>query len=165
MAITASDILLMLSGGTSNSSQNAALGGAASTSTQASASLFDNVSSAEALAGDTEYRCIYVKNNHGSLTAQSVHLWITANTPSSDTDITIGLGTSAVNGTEQTVADENTAPTGVTFSSAANEGAAISIGDLAPGQTKAVWIKRVVNSAASAVSDSANIRVKCDTLP
>lgn len=165
MAITSSDILLMLSGGSANTSQNAALGGAASTSTQASASLFDNVDSAEALAGDTEYRCVYVKNNHGSLTAQSVKIWITANTPSSDTDITIGLGTSAVSGTEQTVANENTAPTGVTFSSAATEGAALAIGDLTPGQTKAAWFKRVVTAGAVAASDSANIRVKCDTLP
>jgi hypothetical protein len=43
-------------------------------------------------------------------------VWISSNTPASDTQIAIGVGTAAVNGTEQTVANESTAPSGVTFS-------------------------------------------------
>jgi hypothetical protein len=115
------------------------------------------VSSAESSAGDTEYRCIYVKNTHASLTLQSAKVWIQTQTPSADTSVEIGLGTSAVNGTEQTVANENTAPSGVTFSTAANEGAALSIGNLPNGQHKAIWIKRIVGSAATAANDDSYV--------
>lgn len=164
MPIASSDIKYRLSGGGSNTDPNASLGGVIS-STDAGSSIFDNVSSGEASAGDTEYRCVYVKNNHGSLTLTSPKVWIQANTPSGDTAVEISLGTSAVNGTEQTVADENTSPSGTSFSSAANEGAGLSLGDLAPGATKAVWIKRVVSAAAAAANDSFTLRVKGDTLP
>ena len=47
---------------------------------------------------------------------QNSVIWIASNTPSADTTIEIALGSSAVNGTEQTIANESTAPTGVTFS-------------------------------------------------
>lgn len=164
MPIASSDIKYRLSGGGSNTDPNASLGGAVS-STDAASTIFDNVSSGEASAGDTEYRCVYVKNNHGSLTLTSPKVWIQANTPSGDTTVEISLGTSAVNGTEQTIADENTSPTGTSFSSAANEGAGLSLGDLAPGATKAVWIKRIVTAAAAAANDSFTLRVKGDTLP
>ena len=55
---------------------------------------------------------------------QSAKILIVTNTPSTDTSIEIALGSSAVNGTEQTIANENTAPTGVTFSSPSSLGTA-----------------------------------------
>ena len=164
MPIVSSDIKYRLSGGAANTDPTLSLGGIIST-TDAAASIFDNVSSAEALAGDTEYRCIYIKNNHGTLTLLAPKVWLQANTPSGDTAAEISLGTSAVSGTEQTIADENTSPTGTTFVSAANEGAGLSLGDLAPGATKAIWIKRTVTAGAAAASDGFTVRVKGDTLP
>lgn len=164
MAIVSTDIKYRLSGGASNTDPLLSLGGAAST-TDAGAGIFDNVTSAEAQAGSVEYRAVYVRNNHGSLTLLGAKVWIQANTPSAETDVAIGLGTSAVSGTEQTVADETAAPSGVSFSSPGNEGAALSIGDLAPGAHKAVWIRRTVNAAAAATNDTFTLRVKGDTLP
>ena len=164
MPIVAADIKYFLSGGGSNTDPNASLGGAVS-STEAASTIFDNVSSGEAAAGDVEYRCVYVKNTHGSLTLTDPKIWIQANTPSGDTTVEVSLGTSAVNGTEQTVADEDTAPIGTAFSSAANEGAGLSLGNLAPGATKAVWVKRTVTAAAAAANDSFTLRTKGDTLP
>ena len=164
MPVTASDIKFRLSGGASNADQNLSLGGAKS-SNEASASLFDNVSSAEASAGDTEYRCFYVHNASATNTMLDTKVWIQANTPSGDTELRIGLGTSAVNGTEQTVASEGNAPSGVTFSLAADEANAISLGDIPVGQHRAVWVRRSVTAAAAAFNDSATLRCKCDTLP
>ncbi len=164
MPIVSSDIKYRLSGGASNSDQNASLGGAKSSS-EASASLFDNVSSAEAVSGDIEYRCFYVHNAHATLTMLAAKVWIQANTPSGDTLIEIGLGTSPLNGTEQTVAGEGNAPSGVTFATAADEASAIALGDIPPGQHRAVWVRRTVTAAAAAFADSATLRVKCDTLP
>ena len=164
MPIISTDLKYRLSGGAANSDPNAALGGAVS-SNDAPASIFDNVSSAEALAGDVEYRCFYVRNNHGSLTALGLKIWIQTNTPAADTQVAIGLGTSAISATEQTVANENTAPAGVTFSEPTNEAGGLTIGDLAAGATKAVWIRRTITAAAAGNNDSFTLRMKCDTLP
>lgn len=165
MPIVAADIDFHLSGGGANSDPDASLGGAISTTQIVDASLhnlFDIVSSAETTAGDTEYRCIYIKNNHGSLTLQNAVIQIQTDTPSTDTDIEIALGTSAVNGTEQTVADESTAPTGVTWET--NAGTDLAIGDIPAGQHKAVWLKRVVSAAAAAYSaDSVILQAGGDT--
>ena len=166
MPIISTDIVYRLSGGASNTDVNASLGGAKSSTSVGTGlhNLFDVVGSAEATAGDTEYRCVYVHNNHGTLTMQSAKIWISSNTPSTDTSVEIALGSSAVNGTETSVANENTAPSGPTFSAPASEGAALSIGDIPAGQHKAVWIKRIVNTGATAYNnDTATLTVKCDT--
>jgi len=160
MPIVASDIVERLSGGSGNTDPNASLGGAISTTAvtdNTTHNVWDVVSSAESSAGDTEYRCIYVRNSHASLTLQSAKVWISTNTPSADTAIRIALGTSAVNGTEQTIANETTAPTGVTWSTAANEGAALSIGNIPNGQHKAIWIERVITAAAAAANDDSYV--------
>lgn len=164
MPIVASDIKYRLSGGASNTLPTASLGGAKS-STEAGANIFDTVSGAEGAAGDVEYRCVYVHNNHGSLALQGAQVWIQANTPSADSEIEIGLGTSGINGTEQTVADEQTAPTGVTFDLAEDAANALSIGDIPAGQHKAVWIKRTITAAAAAASDGFTLRSRGDTNP
>ena len=164
MPIITTDIKYRLSGGAANTDQNASLGGAKST-TEASAALFDDVLSDEATAGDVEYRCFYVHNAHATLTMLTAKAWIQANTPSGDTTLAMGLGTSAVNATEQVVANEGVAPTGVTFSAAADEAGSIALGDIPPGQHRAVWLRRTVTAGAAGFADSANLRVKCDTLP
>lgn len=167
MAILTTEIKFYLSGGSSNSDVNASLGGVISTTEITTATLhnlFDVVSSAETSAGDIEYRCIYVSNTNGTLSLTDAVAWISANTPSGDTSADIGLGSSAVNGTEQTVANESTAPGSVTFSAPATQGAGLSIGDIPAGQHKAIWIRRTVNAAASAYnSDGATVNVGGDT--
>lgn len=164
MAILTSDIVYRLSGGAANSDPNASLGGAKS-SVVAGSNLFDDKSSAEAAAGRVEYRCVYIHNNHGSLTYLSPKVWIQTNTPSADTTVDIGLGTSAVNGTEQTVANETTAPVGVTFSAPSSYAGGLSIADIPAGQSMAVWVRLTVNAGAAAVADSFMLRVQGDSNP
>jgi hypothetical protein len=160
MPIVAGDLIERLSGGAANSDPNASLGGAKSSTAvvdNTTHNLWDVVSSAESSAGDTEYRCIYLHNNHGTLTLQNAKVWVQTNTPSTDTSIEISLGTSAINGTEQTVANENTAPSGTSFSTAAGEGNALSIGNIPAGQHKAIWIKRIVGATAAAYNDDSYV--------
>lgn len=164
MAILSSDITYRLSGGAANSDPDASLGGAKS-SVEASTNLYDAVSSAEAAAGDVEYRCFYINNGHGSLTYLGARVWIQANTPSATTTIEMGLGTSAVNGTEQTVANESTAPSGVTFSTPTDFSSGLVIGDIPNGQHKAVWIKRTINAGTASATDTATFRVQGDSNP
>jgi len=162
MAILTTDIIFRLSGGASNAVQAASLGGIKS-STAASASIFDDVTSAESTAGDIEYRCVYVHNAHATLTLTSAVAWLAANTPSATTTVDVGVGTSAVNATEQTIVDENTAPTGITFVAAATQGAGTALGDIPAGQHRAVWIRRTVNAGTAAASDSFTLRATGNT--
>lgn len=156
------DIEYRLSGGASNSDPAASLGGAMSSVEVTGSTLLDTVSSAEASAGDTEYRCIYVMNN-GATTALSTVIWIQANTPSADTTIAIALGGEGKNGTAETVANENTAPSGESFSSPSSSGTGLSLGDLAQNDKYPVWIRRTVTAgAAAAASDTFTLRVGYD---
>lgn len=167
MPIVAGDIDFRLSGGAANSDVNASLGGAKSTTEVTDASLhnlFDIVGSAEASAGDTEYRCIYVHNAHGSLTLQNAKVWISTDGSGADTDIAIALAGEGVNGTAETVVDESTAPVGETFSTPTTEGGALSIGNIPAGQHQAIWVRRTVTALASAANGlNATLTVKGDT--
>lgn len=165
MPIAESDIQLRLSGGAANSDVNASLGGAKSSVQFVDASLhnlFDVVGSAEASTGDIEYRCIYIHNAHASLTAQNTKVFIPTQ-PGGDSSFEIALAGEGVNATAETVADESTAPAGEAFSAPANEGAALVIGDIPPGQHMAIWIKRIVTASATAANETAVIRTKFDT--
>lgn len=164
MPIVATEILFRLSGGAANADPLASLGGAKSSSS-AGANILDDILAAESGAGYTDYRCIYVHNGNASLTLQNAVIWLASNTTSTATDIAIGLGTSAISGTEQTVANEATAPTGVTFSSPATYATGLLIGSLAAAAHKAVWVRRTVNALAPASSDTFTLRVQGDTVP
>lgn len=152
MSIIAGDFVTRLSGGSGNSSGNASLGGAKS-STNAPTSLdglFDPVAAADASAGDIEYRCVYLHNANGSDTMTSAVVWLQSDTPGTDNRIAIGVGTAAINGTEQTIANEDTAPSGVSFSQPANAAAGLALGNIPAGQHKAIWIRRTVDASAAA---------------
>jgi hypothetical protein len=167
--ITTTDIEYRLSGGAANTSPAASLGGAMSTAgggviTSGGANnLWDDVSGAESSAGDTEYRGFYVKNNHGSLTWQSVFVWIDSLTSSADTEFDIALAAEAVNVAMATIANESTAPATVTFSRPTTKAGGLSIGNIPNGQFKGIWIKRTVTAGAAAANDTGSIRCEGDT--
>lgn len=163
MAIISTDIKYRLSGGAANTDPSASLGGVIS-STDA-ANYFDSLSSAEAAAGSIEYRCIYVYNNHPTLTMLGTKVFIQTQTPSPDTDVSIGLGAAAIGAAEQTVGSETTAPPGVTFSAPSTLAAGLLAGDIPPASFKSVWVRRNVNAGAAVFTDSFNIRAQCDTNP
>lgn len=156
MAVVPSDIKLFLSGGATNSSPDSSLGGLKSSNEQSNTplyNLFDVVSSTETTFGDSEYRCVYVENTNVTDTLYNAKVFLAANTPSPDTSVTVGLGTSSISGTEQSIADEDTAPTSVSFSAPTDYDTGLLIGDLAPGASKAVWIRRIVNAGSSAYNN------------
>lgn len=169
MPVASSDIDYHLSGGAANADPNASLGGARS-STEVTPSvdnnLFDDVSGDEHTAGDVEYRCIYVRNAHGTISLTNGLVWIASDTSGADSDISIAVGTAAVNGTEQTVANESTAPTGVSWSDAAvSRATGLSLGTLAAGEHKAVWIRRTVSAGSTPqAADTCQVRAGGDTL-
>lgn len=163
MAIAASDLLWYLSGGAANSDPAAALGGAISSS-QCGSNLLDDIGTAEAAAGDTEYRAFFVKNTSATDTAYAVKVWIAANTEATTTALQIALADEGVANTIETVGNESTAPTGPTFDDAEDFANALSIGNLTPGQAHGVWVKRVVTATTAAFpNDTATLRVRANT--
>jgi hypothetical protein len=167
MSIISNDFAFRLSGGSANSNANASLGGAKSSTAVSTGvdALFDAVSAAEALAGRVEYRCIYLHNANGSDTMTAARVWVSANTPLAGTTLEIGVGTAAVNGTEQTVASETTAPSGVSFSAPASAAAGLALGDIPAGQHKSVWLRRTVSAGAgNSANDTWSLGFDCETV-
>ena len=166
--IVANDLKILLSGGVGNANPNASLGGAVSSTELVNASLnnlFDTVVGQESQDGDTEYRAIYVKNNHATLTLINPVIYIDTNTTSPTTSLEISVATET-GSPIQSLPNENTAPSGQTFVTADGQGNAISLGgDIAPGIVKAIWFKWIVGAGTTAIIDEASIKVRGETNP
>ena len=120
--------------------------------------ILDDVTKVESNAGKTFYRCIALQNLGAVLDEDDkleVGIAINSNTPGQD-NIKIGLATQAastgagVDGTDypNTIADEFTAPAGVTFSAPTIKADALSVGTLSSqagtSYVKFLWIEREV---------------------
>lgn len=123
--------------------------------------LFDDVAVADSIAGDTEYRCVYVKNAHGSEAMSNVVLWIDTQTAGADS-LEVGLDPAGAGGTATTVANENAAPSGVSFSAPTSAATGLDLGTLTAGQAYPVWLKRTVPAGTSAtvVADYSAIKLR-----
>jgi hypothetical protein len=92
-------------------------------------------------------------------------VFISSNTPLAGSTIDIGVGTAAINGTEQTVANEATAPTGVTFSAPADAASGLVLGNIPAGQHKAIWLRRTITAGATnTTSDPFSLGYRCETV-
>lgn len=115
--------------------------------------IYDDVSSAEASAGDTEYRCIFIYNSHATDSATGCTLQITSEVSgggatSAALDNVGIVSASSASAQSTSVVDENTAPTAV----GAFGTTALTIGTLAAGQCIAIWLKRAVPASTSALN-------------
>lgn len=166
MAVIATDIKFYHSGGAANADPNASLGGAKSSVEITDATLqnlFDNVSSAEAAAGNTNYRCLYVQNTNGVDTLTAALTFFAA--IPAVTGIAMGLDPAGINGTATTIATEDDAPAGVSFTTPQDAGSALPIGNLTAGDFQAIWLRRIVAPGASSNPlDSTQVRVQGDTV-
>ena len=172
MAIDSDDLALYLSGGTGNSASAASIGGAKSTTkvneTTTLHNIFDKVTGDESNAGDTNYRIVYVTNDHATLTAENVKVYLTNVYDSGDqgagngtNDITYGI-IEAVNVAAQTLANENTTPTGsITFGEGATRAAALDLGNIPPTQSRALYLRRIIAAGASA-EDTASFTINIE---
>lgn len=129
--------------------------------------LFDDVSGAESAAGDTEYRCIFILNNHATLTLQNATIQILSQTANGGlidiaTDNIAASAKGSGSAQAAVIPDEQTAPSGVSAFGAGP----LALGSLAPGQVKGVWLRRTVSPGATGVNpDGVVLRVTGDTLP
>lgn len=177
MPIVSGDIKFRLSvttgpgNSTAQGDPNASLGEFMSTTDLVDATvgnLFDNVSGDENAASDVEYRCLFIYNSHGTLTWQSPVVWISAEV-GSGANAAIGIDTTAASANNSAsaqaieVANESTAPGGVSFSSPTTKGTGLALGDLDAGECRAIWIRRTATNSAAVDSDGVTITAEGDT--
>ena len=167
MAILAGDIKFYYSGSGTTANPELSIGGAISANEVGGTleQLFDTVTGAESTAGMSDYRGIYVRNEHASLALSSIAMFIQTN--DTDSEISIAKGDEAINTSLETTT-ENVAPTGPSFTAPSTYGTGIAIPDLtgngAAGDYQGIWIRRTVAPGNSAESGStATLRVQGDT--
>ncbi len=170
MPIVTADVQFRLSGGASNTNPNTSLGGVMSSSAWAGGvlgDLFDNVSGTENTNSTVDFRCVYVRNNHATLQWQAVFAWISAEV-AGGANVAIGLdpavaGNGSTTGVAATVANETTAPAGVTFTSPTTKAGGLSLGSLNATLGRAIWIRRTATNSAAANADGFTLMAEGDS--
>lgn len=175
MAISASDLKIRYSVKTGSAGDSTSGTGAGSlgkyistTDVPAGAGLFDDVSGAENAASTVDYRCVFALNTHATLTLQSAVAYLSAQV-SGGTDCAIAVdniaasakGSSSAQAAE--IANETAAPSGVgSYSAPTTAGTGLALGDLAPGQCRAIWVRRTATNS-SAQADGCTVAISGDT--
>ena len=130
---------------TGGGSASSVLGGQISSTelTEVAEALFPNVSLADATAGITHYACICVKNT-GAETITNVGVYLSSLVSNGKLYVAKGL-TGKNSTTEQTIANNTTAPTGaLVFQQPLYEYSPVALGLLAAGEFYHLWLKRVI---------------------
>jgi hypothetical protein len=178
MAIVASDIIIRGSvttgsagDSTAQANPNLWLGKYVSTTAFATGlnGMFDDISGAENAANTVDYRCLFVLNNHATLTMLSTVVYLSAEV-SGGASIAIAIDNIAASAKGSAsaqaalIASETSAPSGVgAFSSPITVATGLSIGDLTPGQVRAFWVRRTAANTAALDADGWTVGVGCDT--
>lgn len=129
--------------------------------------VFDDVLGPEAAAGSVTYRCIFILNNHATLTLQGTTVSVSSQAAGGGT-VAIALDNIAASakgsGSAQAAAigSETSTPSGI----GAFGTGPLAVGDLAPGQVRAIWIRLTVPAGATAVNpDTFVLDITGNTLP
>jgi hypothetical protein len=176
MPIAAADLLRKYTtatgpGNSAAGTPNGSLGGFASTTqipNNTLHNLFDQITGDENAASTVDYRCEVVHNNHASLTWQGPKVWISAEV-AGGASAAIGVDPTAASAVGSssaqtvTIANETTAPTGVSFSAPTTKASGLNLGDLAAGQVKGVWWRRTAANSGALNNDGATVSIEGDT--
>ena len=137
----------------------AGLGGTISATqitTAISNNLFSNVTGAERIVGEDYYLAIAAKNTNADEAWIILTSGLIPIAPPTDTTWKWGFDAAGNNGTAQTIADQFTAPTSVTWHTAGNEPPTPNVGKLKAGEYVPIWIwSHVEAGAASRPDDTA----------
>lgn len=131
--------------------------------------LFDNISGDENASSVSDYRCIFIHNAHASLTWQTPVVWLLSEV-SGGANISIGVDATAASAIGSAgaqavqVANELTPPAGVGFSAPVTQGTALALGDIPPGQCKALWVKRTATNSTALSNDGVTLRMQGNSL-
>ena len=130
--------------------------------------LFDDISGAENAASTVDYRCIFIYNMNAANAYQNVVVWISAET-AGGASIAIGVDTTAASANNNAsaqalqIANETTAPAGVSFTSPITQGTGISVGTIPSTQVRAIWIRRTAANTVALSNDGVTLSISGDT--
>lgn len=111
-----------------------------------SQNVFDDTATAETTTGSTSYRCIFFKNI--SDTSHTYRFMQVVESSPNSAQYFMGMNASEVN-TAQTIADEFTAPSGVTFYESGVSVTDQLVFTLSAGDSQAIWLRRTIPARAS----------------
>jgi hypothetical protein len=132
--------------------------------------VFPDVTGSEASGGVVKYRCIFILNNHATLTLLNATVAITSQgSGGSSVDVAVDNIAASAKGSASpqaaVIANENIAPSGV----GAFGAGPLAIGNLAPGQVRGVWLRQTTASGTTPPgvdgSDQFVLTVAGDSLP
>lgn len=179
MTMTTADIKVFLSGGAANADPDASLGGAMS-SVEVDLvtllnNLFDNVTGTEATDGVTRYRCVYVQNVSADANGWIDPVcWISKQPQAPDSPYTVTGETLSFgfhdtkNEAAELVADENTAPADIVFSTVSTVGTGVALPspDYTEDDYIGLWLKIVTpSSQPMAVGTVWQVSIEGDIVP
>lgn len=114
---------------------------------------YDDITKSESNAGMTDYRGFYVINTHATESGNDITIWQKNNASGADSlelgDDPAGVGDGSSTGVGVVIANEITAPVGVTFTAPTTPETGINIGSLGPGQATCFWQKRTVPASTT----------------
>lgn len=156
---------------TANTTVSTFLGKYAATSAWAGGSLndlFADITGAQNAASQVDYAGIAILNNNGANTLQNPVVYISAET-AGGASIAVGVDTTATSAKGSasaqllTIANNTTAPAGVSFSSPTTLGTGLAMSNIPVSNVKGIWIRRTAANTAALSNDGVTIAVGGDT--
>lgn len=138
------------------------LGGAIDTGNEVTSfamhNLFDKTTQTQATSGIVKFRCLYIKNIHTVDPIRNPILTIPQNTISANDEMSIGWDPAGLTSNAQTIADQHTYPTNVTFMAAPDRANGAVLGqNIPPGKTKPFWLRLVSRFGAEPMLSNAMV--------
>ena len=155
--INQNNLLVYLSGGSTNEDPALSIGGACSGTLVGTAlsDLFPNFSLAQAEAGVVLHRCVYFRNEDpNELGLSGTVAYVAVSSPNLWTEVDIGLAPEGLNGTAELLEDAETPPAAVTFSHptvfwSEEQGYGLELPTpLVEGDEVPVWVRITVTAGA-----------------
>lgn len=178
MAITATDIHFRGSLVSGTAGNQSAFGGAGTSLGKYIANndlvdatlnnLFGDVTGDENAASNVDYQLMFVYNAHATLSYTSVVAWISAEVAGGASaaiwpDSTAASALASASAQALTIANKNTAPAASSFSAPTTKATGLSLGTIAAGQVKGLWIRRTAANTVAVDNDGATVSVSGDT--
>ena len=178
MAISSGDLLFKLSVTTGSSGNSTAQGsvdaslGKYISTTQLSGTalnnLFTDVSGASNAASVVDYRCLFIHNNHATLTLQNAVAYVSAEVAGGCSaaiaiEPTAATAIGYTGNQSQSIASTTTSPTGCSFSTPTVYASGLSLGNIGAGSGRAIWFRRTANNTIAVNLDGLTLTVAGDS--
>lgn len=130
--------------------------------------LFADITGAQNAASQVDYAGLAIENGNAANSAQNSVAYLSSEV-AGGASTAIGADTTAASAlgsaTAQllTIANNTTAPAGVTFSSPTTAGAGVSLGTIPVANVKGLWVRRTAANTSALSGDGVTLAVQVDT--